>query len=408
MTPSVDVAVIGAGPYGLACTAFLRQAGAEVVTFGDRMAFWRERMPTGMVLRSRRRSSHLADPDGSLSLDAFAASNGADRPDPVPIEDFIRYGCWYHQKVVPDLDTRRVADLAPEGDHFSLSLEDGDRLTARRVVVAAGLFPFARRPPSFDSLPADLASHSGDHSSFDRFRDRRVLVVGSGQSALESAALLRESGAEVELVGRAAAIVWLAGEGGPGVLERAAAAMPPPTDVGGRASGWLAAAPDVLRRTPPRLQDWIGKRCIVPAGAAWLRPRLSEVTLSLGRQVKSAQPGSGGLEITLDDGSRREVDHLMLATGWAVDVARYPFLGGAVRESLQRTNGYPILSRGMESSIPGLHFVGAPAYESFGPIVRFVVGTWYAAPVIARAVTGRRQRFARLSYRPRVGSPVTR
>jgi hypothetical protein len=408
MTPTVDVAVIGAGPYGLASTAFLRRAGAEVAAFGEPMSFWRERMPSGMILRSRRRSSHIADPDGSLSLDAFAASNGADRSDPVPIEDFIRYGCWYQQQVVPDLDTRRVAELAQEGDHFSLRLEDGDRLTARRVVVAAGLFPFARRPPSLDSLSADLVSHSGDHISFDRFRDRRVLVLGSGQSALESAALLHKSGAEVELVGRAAAVVCLAGERGGGLLERVAAALPPPTDVGGRASGWLAAAPDMLRRTPPRLRDWVGRRCIVPAGAAWLRPRLSEVTLTLGRQVSSAQSGSGGLEITLDDGSRREVDHLMLGTGWEVDVARYPFLGEVVRKGLQRESGHPILSPGMESSIPGLHFVGAPAFVSFGPIMRFVVGTWYAAPVIARAATERRQRFARLSYRPRVGSPVIR
>jgi cation diffusion facilitator CzcD-associated flavoprotein CzcO len=114
MTPSVDVAIIGAGPYGLASTAFLRRAGAEVVVFGDPMGFWRERMPNGMILRSRRRSSHIADPDGSLSLDAFASSHGADHSDPVPIEDFIRYGNWYQQQVVPDLDTRRVAELVPE------------------------------------------------------------------------------------------------------------------------------------------------------------------------------------------------------------------------------------------------------------------------------------------------------
>jgi FAD-dependent urate hydroxylase len=411
MTQSVEVAVVGAGPYGLASTAFLRNAGVDVAAFGEPMGFWRERMPDGMVLRSRRRSSHIADPDGSLSLDAFAASHGADRSDPVPIEEYIRYGCWYQQQVVPDLDTRRVAELLPEGDHFSLRLEDGDRLTARRVILAAGLFPFARRPPSLDQLPPDLVSHSGDHRSFDRFAGRRVLVVGSGQSALESAALLRESGAEVELVGRAAAIVWLtgdAGDDGAGLLQRVSGALPPPTDVGGRVSGWLAAAPDVLSRAPLPLRDWAGRRCIVPAGAAWLRPRLSEVTMTLGRQVSSAQPGSEGLEVRLDDGSRREVDHLMLATGWEVDVARYPFLADPVLKGLRRENGYPILSRGLESSIPGLHFAGAAAFASFGPIVRFVVGTWYAAPVLARAVSGRRQRFVRLSYRPRVGSPAVR
>ena len=70
--------------------------------------------------------------------------------------------------------------------------------------------------------------------------------------------------------------------------------------------------------------------------------------------------------------------------------------------------GYPILNSGLESSLPGLHFVGAPASESFGPIMRFVVGTWYAGPVIARAATGRRQRLARFSFRPRLRSPKVR
>jgi thioredoxin reductase len=401
VTPSADVAVIGAGPYGLASTAYLRHVGADVRAFGEPMSFWRERMPNGMVLRSRRRSSHLADPDGSLSLDEFARGNGMSFSDPVPIEEFIQYGRWYQEQVVPDLDRRRVSAVTPDGKLLRLRLEDGDELTARRVIVAAGLFPFARRPESLNSLPAELVSHSGDHTDFERFRDRRVLVVGSGQSGLESAALLSESGAEVELVARADAIIWLAGDTPGGMLDRVGRALPPPTDVGGRASGWLAAAPDVLRRTPVRLRDWVSRRCVVPAGAAWLRPRLSGVAIHLGRRVSGIQAGSGGLSVTIDDGTQRNVDHLMLATGWQVDVARYQFLDDQIRDSLRRENGYPILSAGLESSVPGLHFVGAPASASFGPIMRFVVGTWYAAPVVARAATGQRQRVSRLSYRPR-------
>jgi FAD-dependent urate hydroxylase len=126
--------------------------------------------------------------------------------------------------------------------------------------------------------------------------------------------------------------------------------------------------------------------------------------MTLGRQVSRVDAGSDGLSVTLDDGTKRDVDHLMLATGWQVDVARYPFLDEGIVSELDRRDGYPILSAGLESSVPGLHFVGAPASTSFGPIMRFVVGTWYAAPVVARGATGRRQRFSRLSYRPRVGA----
>ncbi len=55
--------------------------------------------------------------------------------------------------------------------------------------------------------------------------------------------------------------------------SRAGAPLPP-TDVGGRGVGWIAAAPDVFRLMPWRLRPVISFRRIRPAGASWLRPRL--------------------------------------------------------------------------------------------------------------------------------------
>jgi hypothetical protein len=53
-------------------------------------------------------------------------------------------------------------------------------------------------------------------------------------------------------------------------------------------------------------------------------------------------------------------------------------------------NGYPVLGPALESSVPRLHFLGAPAAWSFGPIMRFVSGGWYASQALTRAVTGRK------------------
>jgi hypothetical protein len=52
--------------------------------------------------------------------------------------------------------------------------------------------------------------------------------------------------------------------------------------------------------------------------------------------------------------------------------------------------GYPVLGPGLESSLPGLYFVGAPASVSFGPTMRFVTGSLYAAPAAARQILARR------------------
>ena len=69
---SCDVAVIGAGPYGLSAAAHLRTVkGLEVRLFGEPMSFWDRHMPAGMLLRSPWEASHISDPDGAFTLDAY-------------------------------------------------------------------------------------------------------------------------------------------------------------------------------------------------------------------------------------------------------------------------------------------------------------------------------------------------
>jgi hypothetical protein len=93
--------------------------------------------------------------------------------------------------------------------------------------------------------------------------------------------------------------------------------------------------------------------------------------------------------VTLDDGTRREADHALMATGYRVDIRRYTFMGPDLLRNLSMTNGYPRLSTGLEASIRGLHFIGAPASFSFGPVVRFVTGSWYVARALTRHVIGK-------------------
>lgn len=383
-----DVAVIGAGPHGLAAAAHLRRAGVDVHVLGSPMSFW-QGMPAGMLLRSNWTASSIAEHVGPLSLDAFCADRGLSFGLPVPLNRFIEYGQWVQRRVASDVDQRMVQSVDGAEGRYQLRLADGDRITAHRVVVAAGIGEFASRPDYAAGLPAELASHTGEHDDLGQFAGARILVVGGGQSALESAALLRENGAHPEVAVRADHLNWLHGGKYHRKLGRFSKLVYAPTDVGPMGLSRLVAEPDLFRRLPRGLQDPLAYRAIRPAGALWLADRLRDVPVTLSRSVLSAAPAAGGLHVTYADGSSGSFDHLLLGTGYKVDIAKYPFLSPALRARVRQAGGYPVLRSGMESSAPGLFFVGAPAAWSFGPIMRFVAGGWFGGQSVARAVAAR-------------------
>jgi len=389
---SCDVAVVGAGPYGLAAASHLRAAnGLDVRLLGRPMDFWERQMPVGMLLRSPYVASNIADPDRALDLDAYGAANGGPVPKPVPLDGFVSYGRWFQGEVVPELDSRLVSRI-DNGNGFTLELEDGDTLHARRVVVAAGIAPFAFVPAQFAELPREVASHSSEHRDLRGFAGKRVAVVGGGQSALESAALLHEQGAEVEILVRQPRIYFLRRIARLHRLGPLTKLVFAPAEVGPAGVSRLVSAPSWYRRLPRRVQDRFATRSLRPAGAAWLVDRLADVAITTGRSVVAARTAGEKLALDLDDGTRREVDHALLATGYRVDITRYPFLARPLLQRIASVGGMPRLSTTFESSVPGLYFLGAPSAWSFGPLMRFVAGTEFAAPVLARGIVGRRRR----------------
>ena len=382
-----QIVVVGAGPHGLAAAAHLGRAGAELRTFGEPMDFWRT-MPRGMLLRSNWTATSIAEYDGPLSLTSYCEATGTELRLPIPLDRFVDYGMWVQAQAAPDVDRRRILTIDRAGSGFRVTLDDGDEIAARTVAVAAGIAPFTNRPQVAAHLPEELTSHTADHDDLSRFAGQEVLVVGGGQSALESAALMHEAGASVEVVARAPRINWLHGGKYHRKLGRMAPLVYAPTDVGPMFLSRVVAVPDLFRRLPRSLQEPMAYRAIRPAGAAWLGPRLADVPIRLGRSVAAAEERGHRVHVRLDDGSTRTVDHLLFGTGYRVDVTRYPFLSDDITGRIRHVDGYPVLRPGMESSVPGLHFLGAPAARSFGPIMRFVAGGWYGAASLTRHVTG--------------------
>ena len=381
--------VVGAGPYGLSVAAHLNACGVNIRVFGESMSFWDRNMPEGMCLRSPWEASQLSDPARSLTIDAFQTATSMRVSRPIPIERFVAYGRWFQSRAVPNLEQRKVVEIEKNTAGFRVVLADGEVVRCGRVVIAGGIGPFAVRPPQFAGIPRDLASHSSEQRDLTRFRGQRVVVIGGGQSALESAALLHECQAEVELVVRESTLQWTWQRPWLHTFRPVGAVLYAWPDVGPAFISHAVARPNLYRLFPRCIQDSWRVKSIRPNGVGWLKPRLRDFSVSTGRSVLSATARGNQVELKLSDGSDRLVDHVLMATGYRVDVRKYEFLSGFLRSSLRLIDGHPVLGQGFESSIPGLHFLGAPAAWSYGPLMRFVAGADFAARALTLKVVGK-------------------
>ena len=405
---AAPVAVIGAGPYGLSVAAHLRALGIPVRVFGVVMGSWRHDMASGMFLKSTPDAVDLSAPVPGAELADFVRAVGESELTeltPIPCTLFVRYGLWFQERHVGEVEETRVAavrqnKVAADGGApgFTVLLEDGEEFAASAVVVASGLTGLAQIPQHLAHLAPEgpaadaLLSHTSHHADLSVFAGKRVAVIGAGQSALESAALMQESGATVDVLVRADKVIF----GGRPVLTRSRVErlVKPSSPLG---TGWALAVicryPQLVRKLPSPTRRYILRRVLGPSGGWWLRERVDGlVTIHTNREVIHAEAGTDGIRLRLRGAGPGPkvltVDHVLAATGYRIDIEATRFLAPELRASLVRVPGArgPRLSANFESSVPGLYFTGNLSAPAFGPMMRFVVGTRYAATRIAPAV----------------------
>ena len=374
-----DVAVIGAGPYGLSAAAYLRAAGMKTRVFGEAMGFWANQMPEGMLLRSPRVASNLSDPGQAFTLEAYEAASNRKPCAPLPLDTFVEYGRWFRQQLGSDLDPRTVLRVERNQSGFKLTVQDGEEIRSTRVVIAAGIGPFKKKPAVFQNLSPQQAVHCYEGRVIRKFARKRVAVIGAGQSALESAALLHEANAQVEVIARESHLRWIGMHSWLHHMGPISSLLYSPHDVGPAGISRLVAYPKLVSHIPLKVRDQIRTRAVRPAGARWLPERLAAVKITTGRSVSQAKAVGDEVALELDDGSERRVDHVLLGTGYQVDISRYDFLPPELTRDIEQFNGYPKLANGFCTSVPGLHFIGATAARSFGPLLYFVAGTEFAS-----------------------------
>ena len=395
MSGLTDIAIVGAGPYGLSIAAHLRRRGVDYRIFGAPMQNWRTRMPRGMLLKSDGFASNLAAPGGEMNLAEYCRAQDipyADEGIPVASESFIAYGDAFQARFVPDLDPRRVVGVTRAGERFSVELDDGEIIGAAKVIVAIGISDFPCLPPHLSHLPAEYLSHSSRHAAMDTFAGREVAVFGGGSSATDLAALMHEAGASVRIVTRRPKLSFHSFSD-PATRTVSERLRYPGTGIG---QGWRSVAytraPLLFRFLPDATRLHIIATSQAIAGGWPMRDRIvGKVPVETGLTPQSAEIRGNRIELdcVAADGSARTVsaDHAILCTGYRVDLRKIAFLEDGLRGAIDAAMNTPLLSPHFESSVPGLYFVGPASAPSFGPMFRFVYGAEYAAPRVAAHLT---------------------
>lgn len=392
---TTEVLIIGAGPFGLSISAHLRARGVDHLVVGTPMDTWRVYSPSGMFLKSEPYGSDFAAPVSGYDVEAFSKSHALDyihRLGPLSLDRFLDYADWYIAQLVPEVRDDRVTAVVPTDGGFMVTLADGESARFRRVVVATGVRPYAHIPGELAGLPSDLVTHSTDHHRLEDFSGRRVAVVGAGQSALETAALLHEAGADVRIIARRPALGWnVANPERLGPLGRIR------RPVNKLCEGWRCTfwnTPAAFSLLPPEMKATKARTVLGPAGSWWLRERVEGVIDTLtGYRVNKADPSGNGVRLFLDGPKETviDVDHVIAGTGFRIDLGRLAFLPVELRSKISTNRGYPLVSRVGESTVPGMYFAGAPTTGSLGPSMRFIAGTHN----VARQLAGSLSRQAR-------------
>lgn len=389
-----EIAVVGAGPYGLSIAAHLRKLGLSFRIFGPAMDTWISHMPKGMCLKSDGFASDLYDPDGALTLKKYCAEQGipyADMGLPVRLETFTEYGLAFRDRMVPELENKKVVGIKRTQEGFSLTLDDGETFSVRRVVLAVGVTHFEYVPENLSHLPAQFLSHSARHREVAAWKGRKVVVVGGGASALDLAGLLHEAGANVQLVARKRELKFHSKPTGKPrswwkKLRHPDSGLGP-----GMRSRFFSNAPWAFQFLPESLRVDLVKRTLGPSGGYFVHDMVvGKVPLHLGCAIEGAEVKGNNviLKLRTEDGSTKEMaaEHVIVATGYKVDLKRLGFLSDDLRSEIRTASGSPVLSRGFESTVPGLYFAGLAAANSFGPVMRFAFGAGFAAKRISAAL----------------------
>ncbi|GGY60684.1 flavin-containing monooxygenase [Marinobacter zhanjiangensis] len=182
-------AVIGAGPMGLACARNLQKQGIPFTGFelhSDVGGLWDIDNPHSTMYET----AHLISSKRMTEFEEFSMKDSvAQYPAHHELKTYFRdfvdhFGLRQHYEF-----NTRVVSVEPQGDQWQVTTEyDGQQQTRTfdGVMIANGTLHTPNKPPLPGEFTGELM-HSADYRSPEVFRDKRVLIIGCGNSGADIA-----------------------------------------------------------------------------------------------------------------------------------------------------------------------------------------------------------------------------
>lgn len=346
------ILITGAGPYGLSLANYLAHRGQRFIIAGRTMELWREHTFDNMRLRSDYPTSVIKHPEDLFSFQRFCAGTGRSLEElqgQLPVGIFREYIDWCLEQLDYSVREEYVTDIKSNGAGFQVQMESGDRYLADRVVIATGIAHHLHIPAELQGGPRVI--HSWFTRDIQHIRGQRILVVGAGQSAGESIAVLLDNGNQVEWHTLTKPVYFSE-----------------PLNLPEPLFSLVVRAPALVHALPSaplnRLLAIFSATTITPN----FKPLLENVT------HHSALP------------NLNHYDTIIAGTGYRYDLRMLEFLPDDLKSRIRLRKHLPVISRNFESSVPGLYFLGAITEPSYGPSMKFMIGSHYTAKRLAAAL----------------------
>jgi FAD-dependent urate hydroxylase len=365
----LDLAIVGAGPYGISLAAHANKAGLSNRVFGLPMDFWQSKMPPNMFIRTLLEYTNLSDPDILFTLNRFQEERGLDLSYPLPRSIFVDYGKWFIEKSDISIEKVFIKNIIKDNCYFVLETENKNFVDAKNVIIAVGLTNTQYIPSVLAHLPKEFLSHTADNTRFEQFKNQHVVVIGGGQSAWEAAALLHQANARVDLI------------------YRRSHRLTPDENMNAKQS----EIADKFFYYPKEKKMEVKHQFEKPTVSDFLVPLVEgKVTQRPGRYIiNTTITKENKIQVLLNDHTTLWANHIIAATGYRFNPHKLPFLESIIDKIGVTEALDPIVDENFQSTLPNLFFAGPATATCHGPAFRFISGVKRTSEVIIKGILDR-------------------